>query len=791
MKTDRQFMTLLLCALLCSATAFSAVILDHIRIENAAGGALDESFVQAYTSLRAGQEVESEAELNAAVARDVDNLRRSERFSFVRAALEQDDATLTLVYQVAPRLRLKQMKISGAEGVGNRRIRQQLELEMGDYIDEALVGEKVRKAEAYLRKNKYPDASIVWSLSPDEAAGTVDLLLAVNEGSKARVSEIRFEGGLLADGESAAGFLSRLKPVLFPSKAAAARITARDLQKVIQQKKTWWITPWFGTYHPEFAEADSAALRSFYRNRGHLDVQVEGPLVRELGDGQLELTYRISEGPDYTIGTTAFDGVTLFDLPAIEQQVRLIPGTPASQEAIDEAAAAVNRYYGNRGYINNRVRPVIDTDPATAVANIRFNVQEGEQASINEINIRGNEKTRDVVVRRELAVYPGEMFHQGKVETSERRLQNLGYFETVSSSYTPADKANAYDLTFLLKEKAMGSFLIGAGFSSEDSLVGFAELSHGNFDIRRWPPVGDGQKMKVRVQAGTERNDAEISFVEPWFMDRKLALGTDLYMRNNGYYSDNYQLETLGGRLSLTRQLNPFTRGTLSYSLENFKVYDVTAPPLANLWNEEGSRIKSSVGFKVSRDTRDQFFIPTRGNLSSAGIEFAGGPLGGDTDIYMLEAKSSQFWPVLDDHVFNLKGSVATVDAYSGEVPIFDRLFLGGPRTIRAFAYRDVSPRDPNNNDEPDGGLSSWYATAEYTVPLWSKIRAAAFYDIGAVGGSSFDWFGSDINSGYGIGARFDLPMFPLRLDYAIPHITDDANQDTNPRWSFLLGYSF
>lgn len=158
----------------------------------------------------------------------------------------------------------------------------------------------------------------------------------------------------------------------------------------------------------------------------------------------------------------------------------------------------------------------------------------------------------------------------------------------------------------------------------------------------------------------------------------------------------------------------------------------------------------------------------------------------------MFEAKTSQFWPVLDDHVFNLKGEVRTIESWgSGSVPIYDRLFLGGPRTIRGFAYRDVSPRDPVNGNEPVGGLSSWYATAEYTVPLWSKIRGAAFYDIGAVSKTAFDFFAADLNSSYGLGVRIDLPMFPLRLDYAIPHITDANNTGSGGRFSFLLGYSF
>ena len=771
-----------------AASGFSALILSEIRIENIENAVLDESFVKAYTSLRAGQEVESEAELNAAVAHDVDNLRRSERFSYVRAVVEQEGGKFTLVYKVASRSRLRQITITGADGIGNRKIKKELELELGEYVDEALVGEKARKVEAYCRKSKYPDATVAWELKPDRETGTADLTLKVSEGEKLRVKSIRFEGELLTSDS----FWRRLVPNIFPSKKTASRYEPRDLRKVMQQKKTWWITPWFGAYKPEMKETDLAAIRKFYQDRGFLDVKVDGPELTPLGSGKLELMYHVQEGIKYKIGAIGFDGNTLYETGELEKQVKLQAGSVASRAAIDEAASSVNRYYGNRGYIRNDVQPVISTDPETKTASIRFAVREGELAHINEIDIRGNEKTRDEVMRRELAVYPGELFHQQKVETSESRLKNLGYFETVSSSYIPAEETNTYDLAFKVKEKAMGSFLIGAGFSSVDSLVGFAELSHGNFDIKRWPPVGDGQKVKVRVQAGTKRNDLETSFVEPWFMDRKLALGVDLYYRTAGYYSDLFDLQTIGSKVSLTKPLTPFTRGTVSYSLEQFTVDNVDSSAPVEISKDQGDWLKSTVGTGISRDTRDQFFIPTKGNYSSAGVEFSGGPLSGDEDIYLLEMKSSQFWPVLDDHVLNLKGEIRTVESYGGgEVPIFDRLFLGGPRSIRGFAYRDVGPRDAATGEEPVGGLSSWYGTAEYTIPLWSKIRGAVFYDIGAASESSFDFFGADINSSYGVGARIDLPMFPLRLDYALPHIVDESNDGASGRFSFLLGYSF
>ena len=792
MKNRIKCHLLLTAGILFAAMAQAGLVLDDIRIESPDKTALDASFVRAYTALRAGQELEDEAALNDAVAQDVDGLRRSGRFSFVRALVEEADGKRTLVYSVVPRLRLQEIKVVGAKKIGSKKIKTELGLEPGDYADDAVVNEKIRLVETYCRKNKYPDASVSWELTPvgEDAA---NLLITVNEGEKLRVKKIVFEGErFLSDSRKARA--GRFFRKLIPGKedpSRTERFDTDELRKVINQKETFWITPWFGAYRPEVTDADQVLIRNFYMDHGYQDVKVDAPAVEDLGGGALRLTYKIAEGGRYTIGTLGFEGAELFDGAELEKQTRLSSGAVASRKTINDAAAAVRRYYGNRGYIHTLVDPVLENDPATLTANILFRVREGQLAHINEINIRGNEKTRDEVMRRELAVAPGEMFHEQNVEISENRLRNLGYFETVDSSYVPADGTNTYDLTFNVKERSMGNFLVGAGFSSVDSLVGFAEVSHGNFDIRRWPPVGDGQKMKIRVQAGSERKDLEVSFVEPWFLDKKLSLGTSLYHREANFYSDSYALDTTGGRVSLTKPLSPFVRGTLKYSLEAYDVYDIPSSAPSEIQADAGSSTKSAIGLTLSRDTRDQFFVPTRGNLSSTTLELAG--FGGDTETYEMELRSSQFWPLWKEHVLNLKGAVQMIDSWgSGDVPVYDRLFLGGPRSLRGYNYRDVSPvsKDAGSN-EPIGGNTSYFATLEYIVPLWEKIRGVAFYDIGAVNSGFLDLGMGNLSSDYGIGARFDLPMFPLRLDYAFPHITGDGIEDNGGRWNFMLGYTF
>jgi outer membrane protein insertion porin family len=485
--------------------------------------------------------------------------------------------------------------------------------------------------------------------------------------------------------------------------------------------------------------------------------------------------------------------------------VKLKRGDVASIEQIRQASQSVRDYYGSRGYIDTLVRYDLDAKPSRGVVDVRFDVQEGELAYIRDIRIRGNTRTQDKVIRRELAVVPGDIFNEVRVRISERRLWNLGFFSFVNSVPEPTAEQDQYDLTFEVEEQKTGQFIVGAGFSSVDDVVGFVELSQGNFDLFGWPHLtGGGQKLKLRSQFGTERTDVELSFVEPWLFNRKLSLGVDLYRHDSRFLSDDYDQRNTGGSVSLARALTRSIRGSLKYAFEEIEVYDLSDDASDRIREEEGSRTKSSMTLGLLRDTRDSVFVPTRGNRTSLSATLAGGPLGAETDLYELEARSSQYIPLWFGHVLNIKGWAAVVEEHgdADRVPIFDRLFLGGARTIRGFRYRDVGPRDTEG--EPIGGRTAAYGTAEYSIPLGKTIRFATFYDVGMVWEEAYEMEG-DYNSSYGIGLRFDIPGFPLRLDYAWPLETDEytiievgtgleqtkTNDQPSGRFSFLLGYVF
>ncbi len=773
-------------ALLAHAAQAQPATVREVRFERRGGGLVEESFVRSYTTVRVGQEL-----TRAALSRDVRALNQSGRFAYVATVVNEAPDGVSVTYVVRSKPRISLVRIEGADEIGNAKVREWLELGPGDLVDDATLAFKATKVRESYAKRYYPHAELKWTIREEEATGTAEVLIRVEEGRRARVGRIRFDGELSDPGRGA-----RAMRAILPWFFDRPPVIAHDLRKAMKQRQSnfWSWLSGAGAYRPEELDADLETVRRILLDRGFLDASVGDPRIEPLGTdgGRIEVTIPVRPGARYRLGDVRVRGPLRFPVDEVQRAVTNRPNDLASLAAIERAQKAVEDFYGSRGHIRPEVRqqirpragdPVVDLDLAV--------ITEGPQARVRDVKIRGNTKTRDKVIRREATVYPGEVYNQVKARTSELRLRNLGYFDYVAAVPEDTGDPGLFDLALEVEERRTGQFLAGAGFSSIDKLFGFVELSQGNFDLSSWPPTGGGQKLRLRGTAGTKRNDLDLSFTEPWFLDRKLALTLNLYRRNRSYFSSLYDQRNTGGDIGIGFPLGAFTRLNLTYGLEEVRIYDVDDGATDFFKAQEGDFLKSSLNATVARDTRDSSFIPTRGTRASLGGMWAGGPLGGDVDVYNLEAQVSSFWTVWFDHVFNIRAwsSVAEAHGDLDDVPIFERLFLGGARTLRGFKYRQVGPKD--ENDEPIGGRTAWSATAEYTIPVFERLRFATFYDIGYVNADAYDWDFSTYNSDWGIGIRLDFPGFPLRLDYAWPLEQDPGEDRKSGRFQFTIGYSF
>ncbi|MEI6891582.1 MAG: outer membrane protein assembly factor BamA [Pontiella sp.] len=763
---------------LLTAAVVQAEQIKEIRIVNQAGESYDISSVAAFTSFQLGEQVSDRETIASSIAIDVNRMRESGRFSYVNARMDVESDGIILIYTVVSKNRIRRIAIVGGKKSG-RKIKKKCELEIGQFADDSTFEMASFKIKEAYRDYWYPDVKVTWTSKVNDELGTVDVAFLIEEGPKMGIKHIVFEGNDI--------------------------IEDKTLRKLIQQKeKRWWsFITGSGKYKDGVVDSDVYALKTFYMNNGFLDVTVSDPVLDDTKPKKSLLTFKIEEGQRYRIGKIAVIGMENYSERELRRGIRLRRGNIASVESSNAGSEAIRAFYGNRGYVRTAVRLIYDANADTGIVDVTYDITEGSIGYIQAVNISGNERTLDKVIRRELVMYPGEKYNRSRIKTSENRLRNLNYFEIVSINPEATGDGDQYDVNVQVKEKPTGQFSAGVGFSSVDSLVGYVELSQGNFNWKTWPPIGAGQKFKIRAQLGSERNDLEISFVEPWFLDRQLSFGIDLFHREALYFSDSYDQQNDGGSLSFGKPLSRFTRGSLSYTLEQFQVKDVESDASLAIQEEEGKRLKSGFEYTWTFDSRDRFFNPTRGNKTTITPYVAGGALGGETDLYGVRIRSTQHFALIWDMVLNLRGEVESLEAfgeskdnagtYGDGVPIFDRLFLGGSYTLRGYEYREVGPTDPDDStgNDPVGGNSSASATVELTYPIWNKIRGAVFYDGGFVNEDSWDFSVKDYHDDWGIGLRLDLPGFPLHLDYAWPITYDDEFLDGGGRFNFLIGHTF
>jgi outer membrane protein insertion porin family len=751
-----------------------------IAVESKGPGRVDESYVTAHTRVRAGDEFDRRR-----VNRDVKALLDTGLFSAVSAQLETSAGGLRLTYDLTNKYKLAKIaEVVGLDVMRASKAHRTLDLDQGEFIDDQIAGVRAQALTKEYIDDFYPDASVTWSITEiSKELATATVVFTVDEGRRARVSEIVYEGN-----------------------SAVPTKTVHSLYRELR-----WYNPfsWFrrSSYEPSHLEARRIAIQNHYRNLGFLDAVVPFPDVTRNDQGQVVLQFNISEGAQYR-----FDGITLrgsglevFPEAVLTPFVAAVPGSVAGQRDIDARAKALRDYFGSRGYIDTRIKTVVNPSPEKGELDVLYEITEGDLVKIRNILIKGNTRTRDKVIRRELLVYPGEIYNEVNVGRSERIVQNLGFFSTVRSEPLDTNLPDEKDLVFNVDEKRTGQFMMGAGFSSIEKIIGFVELSQANFDIAGWPNfMGGGQKLKVRAEIGSRRNDLEVSFVEPWFLDRKLSLGVDAF-RSDFSFTDYDEVRT-GAAFTLGKSLPGPNRLSVRYRLEKTEIKDIAdtneyvyaaAPRDSFFFTREEDRTRSAVRLTLAHDTRNNPFVPTRGNRASVFTEVAGGPFGFDSDEFHWGVRGNSYVPLWFDHVLSFRARAEVIEGFGDTdvVPLVDRLFLGGGKTLRGYEFRDVGPKvvpvdatPGRETHRPAGGQTLAVASAEYTIPIVDSIRFAGFFDVGNVWRDAYDFDFGETASSMGIGLRFDLPGFPIRIDRAWSVEADDDLTDID-EWVLWIGF--
>jgi outer membrane protein insertion porin family len=697
---------------------------------------------------------------------------------------------------VQPKPLVKEIVIRGANKIKETRVRKEIKSKIGEPLSEQSISTDTDKIkDLYLGKG-YNQVQVSYKIDTNEEFGRSVVTFIISEGAQAYVTEVDFVGN--------------------------SHLTTKELRKIMKTRKKNLLSflNKSGLFKEDDFKTDLDNLRAYYNSKGYIDMEVKDVKYDYYGKGLMKVTISVFEGIQYTVGKIDFDGNTIFTKQELRNYqgskiVRMDEGkvyaprafTPEKKEpnpelpTLENDIQRISDLYGRRGYIDQPiVTPERQANVESGKIDILYHIKEGSQSYVEQIIIQGNNRTKDKVIRRELLVAPGQIYDSVKVDYSKKRLENLQYFGSanggsgVDASPQDTNVPNRKNLVVTVEEKRTGSVTFGAGFSSVDSLLGFVEITQGNFDIFNFPYfTGGGEKFRVRIQYGLERQDAEIEFKEPWFLEQRLSLGYNLFYHNATYLSNYYNERNFGASVSLAKAFGQFWSGSITYTLQDFDLYDFADNSSPELLREQGYRTDSSITLGMAYDNRDSVLLTRRGVHADFSTEFAGGPLLGQTNIYKFQADAQKYILLPYDMILTLAAATGVVDYFgdSSEVPLFDRFFIGGSRSVRGFGNRQIGPHDFNN--EPLGGDTMAYVNVELTFPIMDRVRGAVWNDMGFLDSRAFHYTDaiSEGDAAIGVGLRLNLPIGPLRLDYGIPYKDEGWNHNNSGKFSFDVGYQF
>jgi outer membrane protein insertion porin family len=741
-------------------------IVREIEIRFRGAGMVDRARVLSLMRLKVGEPLTQEKEED-----DLRAFVKSGDITNATIDTVESAGGLKVIVTAEARQAMGELVFQGNTVFNSDRLREELPFRAGEVVDESdLSAAKTKILEMYTKKG-YPDAVITYDLSAAAQSGFSRVTIIIDEGGRGIIHGVQFDGNTV--------------------------FSSRRLRGVVESdNKNWILFLSKRKLDRQKLERDMAAVQNLYGDHGYFDARVTGVDTVPTAKGdRVDLVFHIVEGPQYTTANVAIEGNKLFDNATLLPVFQLEAGTTFSLAGMKADIETIQEYYGSHGYAEAHVTPRIQKLQGNQL-NVTYSITEGGQFKVGKINIQGNVDTRQEVIRRELAIEPGQDYNTIKIRRSLQRVRNLDYFEEnggvdfmpVSSELGPDYK----DLNISVREKKTGSLQFGAGFSSTDSIVGMIEVTQRNFDITNWPSfTGGGQRFRLTLRAGTERKDFLLSFTEPYFLDQRLSLGFDLFWTEKTYLSDYFDQRDVGATINLRRPIGENMDLRLSYTLQQVEIYDIDPLASAAIKAEEGEFLQSRITGAVVFDNRDNIQLPTRGHKISLETSISGEVLGGDVDDYIVTLSGQKHWKLPWNTVFSVEGALSVVDTLGDDdrVPIFDRRFLGGATNLRGWDYREVGPRDANN--EPLGGGTSAYLTAEYNFPIVRKVRGVVFADAGFVNAESWDFSSSGLAADAGLGIRFRLPVLgPIKLDYGVPFKDGDA-VDSSGQFHFSMDYKW
>lgn len=652
-----------------------------------------------------------------------------------------------LTYIVTEKPIFDRLTYQGRKHLGKGAITQAMTLKLKDPFNQAKLDADLARIQAKYAEKGYVNAQIKYELTRVEKENTVEVKLIIDEGPRTRVEAVNITG---------------LHEI--PLKKLLAKASNKPGK----------------VYKPQNLQRDYVKMMLYGRNKGYAQFMMTEPKLDYNADKSLvSVSYDVTEGPKVDFGTTAFEGSTVFSDAELKEKIYYRTGKLYNQKDFEDTVSAIQEAYADKGYLQARVQPRYDVQ--NGLLNISFDISEGGIFYIDNVDVSGYGKTKKYVFTRELSIHPGDLYDAAKIRRSQTKIMNLGFINDVQVDLQPTADPQKVDLGFNVVEGRPGMFQAGLAMSSMDGLYGEVSVNHLNF-------LNRAQRLSLRTMFGKEILDYTVSWYTPWIYEKPTSLGVDAFntRRYRSFVTENqaYTEKRIGGRVKVGPRFNDdIYQLSFGYSFENVDIYDIdpnymyTPGKKPGEYIEKGKTNISTFSADAAIDTRDNMWDPTRGWRNSLGVALAGGPIGGDLDLWYFNARSIFNHTVLNvggnyPIVFVLSNKFGSVQPYGRTkyVPPYEKFFLGGADTVRGYERAgEIGPAY--------GGDMYYVMNAELRFPIAREGRRnmaqfAFFFDMG----NSWDHF-DDIDfslgpnehqfkAGVGVGLRFTTPALPIRIDW-------------------------
>ncbi len=677
-------------------------------------------------------------------------------FQDVRAERRDWERGLAIVIVVEEKPFIREIRFSGNKKFKAGELLEAIPLKPRTILNLNTVKESVNKIIQKYQEEAYFAAEVTYEL---EGAREREVLVRykIKEGTKIRIRKITFSGNF--------------------------HFSDRELKKQLPETKEKGLLSFLtksGTYREETLEQDLDGILAFYMRKGFFQAKVGKPQVTH-DQKWITITIPVDEGRQFRIGSVDIRGDLIFSKAEIAKKVPLYPGEILNRDKIRDSVSNLTDMYADQGYAFADISPQTVVHKETEMVDLTLEIKKGSLVYIERINIQGNTKTRDKVIRRDMRLAEGDLFNLSALKKSRERLNALGYFKEINMTPRKGSAEDKLDIDVRVEEAPTGAFSIGGGYSSLDKLVGMVSISQNNL-------FGTGKRVILSAQIGAISQYYNLSYTDPWLFDTRISGGVDIYRIMRDY--TDYSVTRLGGGLRFGFPLFEEVRGYLSYKYEQIDVFNILSTAALLIRESEGTSTTSSVGGALRRDTRDHYFDPSKGSDNTIGIEYAGGPLGGSNYFTRYSASSAWFYTPFWKTTFMVRGRIGYIQANGDHtIPIFERYRLGGISTIRGFKTWMVGPKLPNG--EILGGNKELIFNVEAVFPLIPgiKLKGLVFFDAGNAYDVGEPYSFEKLRTSVGVGLRWISPMGPLRLEWG--YNLRPQPDESKSSWDFSVGTFF